>query len=55
MDAPALSIGLVLYPRLTQLDLTGPAEVFCDRRGCVPGHAMRRHRDAGRGRLRPSG
>lgn len=24
-----LTIGLVLYPRLTQLDLTGPYEVFC--------------------------
>lgn len=29
----ALRIGLVLFPKLTQLDLTGPAEVF----GRVPG------------------
>ena len=25
---PALEIGLLLFPRLTQLDLTGPHEVF---------------------------
>lgn len=27
-EAPALSIGLLLFPALTQLDLTGPYEVF---------------------------
>ena len=25
---PALRIGLLLFPRMTQLDLTGPFEVF---------------------------
>jgi len=30
---PAIRIGLILFPRVTQLDLTGPAEVF----GRVPG------------------
>ncbi|MDR3435247.1 DJ-1/PfpI family protein [Telmatospirillum sp.] len=28
LENPALSIGLLLYPGLTQLDLTGPYEVF---------------------------
>ncbi|KAK9373993.1 class I glutamine amidotransferase-like protein [Lipomyces chichibuensis] len=28
MSAPNTRIGLVLFPRLTQLDLTGPVEVF---------------------------
>lgn len=27
-ETPALSIGLLLFPALTQLDLTGPYEVF---------------------------
>ena len=27
-DFPALSIGMLLFPQLTQLDLTGPFEVF---------------------------
>lgn len=34
--APGLSVGLVLFPRLTQLDLTGPYEVFSR----VPGTAV---------------
>ncbi|HHM5702872.1 TPA: DJ-1/PfpI family protein [Pseudomonas aeruginosa] len=33
MPSPKLQIGLVLFPNLTQLDLTGPAEVF----GRLPG------------------
>lgn len=33
MNAEKIRIGLVLFPRLTQLDLTGPAEVF----GRMPG------------------
>ena len=28
MNAPSLTIGLVLFPKLTQLDLTGPFEAF---------------------------
>jgi cyclohexyl-isocyanide hydratase len=28
MDGPALQVGFVLYPRLTQLDLTAPWELF---------------------------
>jgi len=28
LSASTINIGLVLFPRLTQLDLTGPAEVF---------------------------
>lgn len=28
MSAPAIEIGLLLFPRLTQLDLTGPFEAF---------------------------
>lgn len=28
MESQRLSIGMLLFPRLTQLDLTGPAEVF---------------------------
>jgi len=28
MSAQTLAIGLLLYPDLTQLDLTGPFEVF---------------------------
>lgn len=28
MTQPALSIGMLIFPRLTQLDLTGPYEVF---------------------------
>jgi len=27
-EAPALNVGMVLFPNLTQLDLTGPCEVF---------------------------
>lgn len=33
MPSPKLQIGLVLFPNLTRLDLTGPAEVF----GRLPG------------------
>jgi cyclohexyl-isocyanide hydratase len=33
MSAPPLQIGLVLFPKLTQLDLTGPLQVFSS----VPG------------------
>jgi cyclohexyl-isocyanide hydratase len=29
MSESSLEIGLLLYPKLTQLDLTGPFEVFC--------------------------
>lgn len=28
MSAEKIRIGMVLFPNLTQLDLTGPAEVF---------------------------
>jgi cyclohexyl-isocyanide hydratase len=28
MSAPPLRIGLLLFPEITQLDLTGPYEVF---------------------------
>lgn len=44
-DAPTLRIGLLLFPRLTQLDLTGPFEVFAR----VPGarvHLLWKTRDA---------
>jgi cyclohexyl-isocyanide hydratase len=33
--APGVSVGLVLFPRLTQLDLTGPYEVFSRLPGAV--------------------
>ena len=33
MNPTVVNIGLVLFPNLTQLDLTGPAEVF----GRMPG------------------
>lgn len=28
MTTPAIRVGMLLFPNLTQLDLTGPAEVF---------------------------
>ena len=35
-----MQIGLLLFPNLTQLDLTGPAQVLCARAGRHAAHGL---------------